>query len=188
MDATNAPGTQNQLGYYWNAGNVEYVLNTGATGIYSNAQFAASDDRKTKLTVAKTAVANFPSLTKFSGVAPFVDYVPNIRYAEVLLNVAEAEAEGGSITRATAILKAVHGRSDAAYEFPSLATKSEVVRAILTERRIEFLGEGFRANDVLRRGEPLNSFGAGAIIQPSDPRYIYGIPLVEVQTNPSIGK
>jgi hypothetical protein len=164
------------------------VLNTGATGIYSNAQFAASDDRKTKLTVSKTAVANFPSLTKFSGVAPFVDYVPNIRYAEVLLNVAEAEAEGGSITRATAILKAVHGRSDAAYEFPSLATKSEVVRAILTERRIEFLGEGFRANDVLRRGEPLNSFGAGAIIQPSDPRYIYGIPLVEVQTNPSIGK
>jgi len=34
----------------------------------------------------------------------------------------------------------------------------------------------------------LNSFGAGAIIQPSDPRYIFGIPLVEVQTNPSIGK
>jgi hypothetical protein len=69
-----------------------------------------------------------------------------------------------------------------------LATKTEGVRAILTERRIEFLGEGFRANDVLRRGEPLNSFGAGAIIQPSDPRYIFGIPLVEVQTNPSIGK
>lgn len=188
MDATNAPGTQNQLGYYWNAGNVEYVLNTGATGIYNNAQFGANDDRKTKLTVAKTAVANAPSLTKFSGVAPFVDYVPNIRYAEVLLNVAEAEAELGNLTRATAILRAVHARSDASYVFPSLATKAEVVRAILTERRIELLGEGFRANDVLRRGEPLNSFGAGAIIQPSDPRYIFGIPLVEVQTNPSIGK
>jgi hypothetical protein len=188
MDATNAPGTQNQLGYYWNAGNVEYVLNTGATGIYSNAQFAATDDRKTKLTVPRTAVANAPSLIKFSGVAPFADYVPNIRYAEVLLNVAEAEAEAGSLTRAAAILRAVHARSDAAYVFASLATKTEVVRAILTERRIEFLGEGFRANDVLRRGEPLNSFGAGAIIQPSDPRYIFGIPLVEVQTNPSIGK
>ncbi|WP_395766970.1 RagB/SusD family nutrient uptake outer membrane protein [Aquirufa sp.] len=188
MDATNAPGTQNQLGFYWNAGNVEYTLNPGPTGIYNNAQFGANDDRKTKLTVPRTAVANAPSLTKFSGVAPFVDFVPNIRYAEVLLNVAEAEAEGGSLTRATAILRAVHARSDATFEFPSLATKSEVVRAILTERRIEFLGEGFRANDVLRRGEPLNSFGAGAIIQPSDPRYIFGIPLVEVQTNPSIGK
>ena len=188
MDATNAPGTQNQLGYYWNAGNVEYYLNTGSTGIYNNAQFAATDDRKTKLTVATTAVAKFPSSTKFSGVSPYVDYVPNIRYAEVLLNLAEAEAEGGSLTRAAALLQAVHGRSDASYVFGSLATKSEVVKAILTERRIELLGEGFRANDVLRRGEPLNSFGAGAIIQPSDPRYIYGIPLSEVQTNPSIGK
>ena len=56
------------------------------------------------------------------------------------------------------------------------------------ERRIEFLAEGFRANDVLRRGEPLNSFGAGSIIQSSDPRYIYGIPLGEIQTNPAIGK
>jgi hypothetical protein len=75
MDATNAPGTQNQLGYYWNAGNVEYTLNPGPTGIYNNAQFGANDDRKTKLTVPKTAVANAPSLTKFSGAAPFVDFV-----------------------------------------------------------------------------------------------------------------
>ncbi len=188
MDATNAPGTQNQLGYYFNAGNVEYYLNTGSIGIYSNPQFAATDDRKTKLTVATTSVAKFPSSTKFSGVSPYVDYVPNIRYAEVLLNLAEAEAEAGSLTRAIALLKAVHGRSDASYVFPALDTKADVIKAILTERRIEFLAEGFRANDVTRRGDPMVSFGAGATIQPSDPRYIYGIPLVEVQTNPSIGK
>ncbi|MFD3275322.1 RagB/SusD family nutrient uptake outer membrane protein [Aquirufa echingensis] len=188
MDATNAPGTQNQLGYYFNAGNVEYYLNTGSIGIYNNPQFAATDDRKTKLTVATTSVAKFPSSTKFSGVSPFVDYVPNIRYAEVLLNLAEAEAEAGSLTRAVALLKAVHGRSDASYVFPVLDTKADVIKAILTERRIEFLAEGFRANDVTRRGEPMVSFGAGATIQPTDPRYIYGIPLVEVQTNPSIGK
>ncbi|MHA8107480.1 RagB/SusD family nutrient uptake outer membrane protein [Aquirufa sp. 5-AUSEE-100C1] len=190
MDATNPPGTQNQLGYYWNGGNgnVEYYLNTGATGIYNNPQFGASDDRKTKLTVATTPIAKFPSLTKFAGVTPFVDFVPNIRYAEVLLNLAEAEAETGNLTRATALLKAVHGRSDASYVFPALDTKADVIKAILTERRIEFLGEGFRANDVLRRGEPLNSFGAGALIQPNDPRYIFGIPLSEIQTNPGIGK
>ncbi len=190
MDATNAPGTQNQLGFYFNAvnGNVEYYLNTGPTGIYSSPQFRASDDRKTKLTVATTAIAKFPSSTKFSGVAPFVDYVPNIRYAEVLLNLAEAEAEGGNLARAIELLKAVHTRSDPTYDFSTTTTKAEVIRTILTERRIEFLAEGFRANDVLRRGEPLNSFGAGAIIQPSDPRYIYGIPLAETQTNPSIGK
>ncbi len=187
MDATNAPGTQNQLGYYFNAGNVEYYLNTGATGIYSQAQFRATDDRKTKLTVATTAVAKFPSSTKFSGVSPYIDYVPNIRYAEVLLNLAEAEAEVGSQTRSLALLNAVHQRSDATYDFGTL-DKSGLIKAILMERRIEFLAEGFRANDVLRRGEPLNSFGAGTIIQSSDPRYIYGIPLGEIQTNPAIGK
>jgi len=187
MADTNPPGTQNQLGYYFNAGNVEYYLNTGSTGIYNNAQFRAADDRKTKLTVAKTAVANFPSSTKFSGVSPYVDYVPQIRYAEVLLNVAEAEAESGNLARAQALLEAVHQRSDASYAFGTLA-KADLVKAILTERRIEFLAEGFRANDVLRRGEALNSFGAGSLIQPSDPRYIYGIPTIEIQTNPSIGK
>ena len=187
MADTNPPGTQNQLGYYFNAGNVEYYLNTGSTGIYNNAQFRAADDRKTKLTVAKTAVANFPSSTKFSGVSPYVDYVPQIRYAEVLLNVAEAEAESGNLARAQALLEAVHQRSDASYAFGTLA-KADLVKVILTERRIEFLAEGFRANDVLRRGEALNSFGAGSLIQPSDPRYIYGIPTIEIQTNPSIGK
>jgi hypothetical protein len=187
MDATNAPGTQNQLGYYFNAGNVEYYLNTGPTGIYSQAQFSATDDRKTKLTVATTAVAKFPSSTKFSGVSPYIDYVPNIRYAEVLLNLAEAEAEVGSQARSLALLNAVHQRSDASYDFGTL-DKSGLIKAILMERRIEFLAEGFRANDVLRRGEPLNSFGAGSIIQSSDPRYIYGIPLGEIQTNPAIGK
>jgi hypothetical protein len=187
MDATNAPGTQNQLGYYFNAGNVEYYLNTGPTGIYSQAQFSATDDRKTKLTVATTTVAKFPSSTKFSGVSPYIDYVPNIRYAEVLLNLAEAEAEVGSQARSLALLNAVHQRSDATYDFGTL-DKSGLIKAILMERRIEFLAEGFRANDVLRRGEPLNSFGAGSIIQSSDPRYIYGIPLGEIQTNPAIGK
>lgn len=187
MDATNAPGTQNQLGYYFNAGNVEYYLNIGPTGVYNQEQFRATDDRKTKLTIAKTAVANFPSSTKFSGVSPYIDYVPNIRYAEVLLNLAEAEAEVGSQTRSLALLTAVHQRSDATYDFGTLS-KADLIKAILMERRIEFLAEGFRANDVLRRGDPLNSFGAGAVILSSDPRYIYGIPLGEIQTNPAIGK
>ncbi|WP_337044979.1 RagB/SusD family nutrient uptake outer membrane protein [Emticicia sp. 17c] len=186
MAETNAPGTQNQLGYYFNAGNVEYYLNPSGSGIYANPQFRAVDDRKTKLTVPTTSVAAFPSVTKFSGVSPYIDFVPNIRYAEVLLNLAEAEAEAGNQTRALALLKAVHERSDKGYDFGTL-DKAGLVKAILTERRIELLAEGFRTNDILRRGEPINSFGAGAMIQPSETRYIFGIPLAETQTNPGIG-
>lgn len=183
MSTNDAPGTQNQIGYYFNAGNVEYYINTGATGIYNNAQFTASDDRKTKLTVATTSVApGYPSSTKFSGVSPFIDFVPIIRYAEVILNLAEAEAEAGSQTRAVALLEAVHARSNGGAKFTGL-DKAGIVKAILTERRIELFAEGFRATDVLRRAEPLNSFGAGAMIQPTDRRYIFDIPLLETQTN-----
>ncbi len=188
MAETNAPGTQNQLGYYFNAGNVEYTINTGPTGIYSNAQWRATDDRKAKLTVATTSVAAAPSSIKFSGVSPFIDYVPIIRYAEILLNLAEAEAEAGSADRALALLKAVHNRSDATYDFGTLATKAELVNAILTERRIELFAEGFRTNDITRRVQPINSFGAGALIPSSDARYIFGIPNTEIQTNPGINK
>lgn len=187
MAETNAPGTQNQLGYYFNAGNVEYTINTGATGIYSNAQWRAGDDRKAKMTVATTSVAANPSSTKFSGVSPYIDFVPMIRYAEVLLNLAEAEAEAGSADRALALLKAVHLRSDATYDFGTL-DKAALIKAILTERRIELFAEGFRSNDILRRGESIVSFGAGATINSSDARYIYGIPITEQQTNPGINK
>lgn len=189
MADNNAPGTQNQIGYYFNGvddGNAEYFVNTGPTGIYSNAQFRASDDRKSKLTVPTTAKAAFPSSTKFSGKNPFIDFVPSIRYAEVLLNLAEAEAEGGSQTRSLALLQAVHNRSDAGYDFGTL-DKAGLISAILTERRIELFAEGFRANDIVRRVLPINSFGAGALIQPTETRYIFGIPLAETQVNPGIG-
>jgi hypothetical protein len=183
MADTNAPGTQNQLGFYFNFGNLEYVMNTTGSGIYANTNWSATDDRRAKLTALNATLGRHS--VKFSGVSPFVDYVPNIRYAEVLLNVAEAEAESGSLVRAQALLEAVRLRSDATYKFGTL-DKAGLISAILLERRIELLAEGFRTNDVLRRGQPINSFGAGALIQPTDDRYIYGIPLTEQQTNPGL--
>lgn len=181
MAETNAPGTQNQLGYYFNMGNLEYYLNAGATGILSNKGWSDTDDRKTKLIGKTDKIGSHP--IKYSGVSPFIDYVPIIRYAEVLLNVAEAEAETGGLVRAQSLLEAVRHRSDASYKFATL-DKAGLIDAILLERRIELLAEGFRANDVLRRGQPLDSFGAGAKILPTDARYFYSIPLTEQQTNP----
>jgi len=183
MAATNSPGTQNQLGYYFNFGNLEYVLNTAGSGIYANTNWSATDDRRAKLTAQYTTLGRHS--LKFSGASPFIDYVPNIRYAEILLNVAEAEAEKGSVVRAQALLEAVRLRSDATYKFGTL-DKAGLISAILLERRIELLAEGFRANDILRRGQPINSFGAGAFIQPTSDRYFFGIPLTEQQTNPGL--
>lgn len=180
---TNAPGTQNQIGFYFNFGNAEYFLNNTGAGILANTTWSATDDRRTKMTTLNATYGNL--VTKFSNVSPFLDYVPCIRYAETLLNVAEAEAEAGSQVRAKALLEAVRKRSDATYEFGTL-DKAGLIKAILTERRIELLAEGFRTNDIVRRAEPINSFGAGALIQPTQANYVFEIPTTEQQTNPGL--
>jgi len=183
-ETTNAPGTQNQLGYYYNVGNLEYYLNPNSPGIYASPQWPATDLRKSALTriYALSATLNVPMLTKW-GVTPYLDWVPVIRYSEVLLNLAEAEAEAGSLTRAEALLEAVRFRSDPAYVFPALGTKSELINAILLERRIEFLGEGFRAPDLQRRLAPLPAIGLGTPVPVTDNRYVFPIPTNEKLTN-----
>ena len=182
--STNAPGTQNQLGYYYNEGNVEYFLNESSSGIISNAAWRSSDFRKSKL-IGESKSGN-KILTKFSAVSPYLDWIPVIRYSEVLLNLSEAEAEAGSQAKALELLKAVRNRSDATYTFSTFANKQDLVNAILLERRIELLGEGFRIPDLQRRNQPIVSVGAGATIQPSESKYVFPIPTVEIVTNPSM--
>ena len=134
FELTNVPGTQNQLSYYYNIGNLEYHINTSGTGIYNNPNWPATDARKRDLT---DLYANtFRYLTKFTDVETYLDWVPAIRYAEVLLNLAEAEAEEGDEARALALLKAIRHRSDASYVFPSFDSRAKLVEAILLERRI----------------------------------------------------
>lgn len=188
MTANSAPGTQNQLGFYYNGGangNREYYLNpntTGVTGILIHPQFRTTDARRTALTAT---ISGQQYVTKFSGVTPFVDWVPIIRYAEVLLNLAEAEAEVGSQVRALALLLAVHHRSDPTWVYAP-TSKQNLINTILTERRIELLAEGFRTNDLMRRNQPILSVGAGTAIPTSAGNYNLPIPTAEVQTNTSL--
>lgn len=189
---TNIPGTQNQLGYYFNVGNgnLEYSLNITGAGIYADPSWRATDVRKTGLTATSSfAGRTYTYPTKFKGISPFLDAAPVIRYAEVLLNLAEAEAlnPGGNLVRSRALLDAVRKRSDPTYDFGVLATSAELLAAILKERRIEFLTEGMRYNDLARRVEPIPSFGAGSVSIPvTDPRYTFPIPLQETNTNPEV--
>ncbi|MDR2389721.1 MAG: RagB/SusD family nutrient uptake outer membrane protein, partial [Tannerellaceae bacterium] len=83
------------------------------------------------------------------------EYTPIIRYAEVLLNYAEAALRSGEISPALEMLNAVRNRSlpnpDAqGYKASDFATEKELLEAILWERRIEFHGEGRRWEDIHR--------------------------------------
>jgi hypothetical protein len=85
----------------------------------------------------------------------FEDYAPILRYAEVLLNYAEAEARVNGVTsKAVDLLNAVRGRAvtaaDKQFTVASFASADALITAILQERRIEFLAEGRRWPDIHR--------------------------------------
>lgn len=90
------------------------------------------------------------------------DSNPILRYAEVLLNVAEAEARSSASpsTRALDLLNAVRNRAvtEAADQFTesSFTTANELIAAILMERRIELLAEGKRWGDIHRLANDAN--------------------------------
>ncbi|OUJ72952.1 RagB/SusD family nutrient uptake outer membrane protein [Hymenobacter crusticola] len=171
---------QSSLGYEYNL-NQEYNLN--ATGILGNAQWRTGDSRRTMLRASGTTMY----LMKYRKANPYLDYVPVIRYSEVLLNYAEALARQSTpdLAKATAVLTAVHQRSDSGYTFPAATTSSAtaLTNAIWVERRIELLGEGFRSNDLLRNMLPIPSKGTAPSITSSQPEYIFPIPNAEISSN-----
>jgi hypothetical protein len=88
--------------------------------------------------------------------AAWGDDAPQIRYAEVLLNMAEAYARAKNLVDATALsyLNAIRNRAVLTvakqYTLAKFATTNAFIKAVLAERRIEFLAEGKRWGDIHR--------------------------------------
>ena len=191
--------------------------------IWNNAGWLADDLRRTTLyRNGGTAIGRAIMTTKYTDYSGRGDNTPIIRWAEVLLNQAEAEARvaTGVSQRAIDLLNMVRNRSLPStanqYTASSFASRTELVRAILLERRIEFLAEGRRWPDIHRTaqdpitelrsggipakvtnggvtGTTLAQYGIGVAVtlgQPaipySDFRFIWPIPAIEVTTNPVI--
>jgi hypothetical protein len=147
-----------------NNGALAYMLsnpNQGGRGLVRvssiayNLQSWKCDDKRRTLLLNQDGRSYYT--TKYRDITNRTDPSPIIRYAEVLLTLAEAEARNASAVsqRALDLLNAVRNRSLAdpatqAYTLASFATKNALIVAILNERRIEFLGEGKRWGDVHR--------------------------------------
>jgi len=185
--AQNAPGTQNQLGFYYrsssssssNPGGGEYSLNS--TGVLADPSWPASDDRK-KSFVYKVGTESF--LGKYASGTPYLDKAPVIRYAEVLLNLSEAIARttAGVDVKALALLNAVRKRSDATFTWAP-ADNATLITDILLERRIEFLGEGLRNMDVTRLNADFPAKGAVLAVPSTSLNYVWPIPAGELAAN-----
>ncbi|MDR7211745.1 RagB/SusD family nutrient uptake outer membrane protein [Flavobacterium piscis] len=164
------------------------IIFLAAEGVVADPVFSSGTDARSGL--IGTSAANQKVLKKFSiTTAPFRDFVPVIRYTEVLLNYAEAAANTDDLTTSTELLKAVRNRSDPTYVFPEndIATKEALIATIQKERDIEFLGEGFRLLDLQRKVQTLpakkGSIGTAPLVLPTSSNYIWPIPSGEISTN-----
>ncbi len=185
MVATDAPGTQNGLGYYYSpAANASPDYSLTVTGIVSNPGWIATDTRRGLLLVSggKTWCNKY-------NVALYVDYVPVIRYAEVLLNLAEADARASSsvTAKSIALLNAVRGRaSGGTYVAGDFTNLQAFLDKIMLERNIEFLGEGMRNMDLMRTVSTIPGKASVNPVPTTSPNYIWPIPLAEVLANRAI--
>ncbi|TGD81605.1 RagB/SusD family nutrient uptake outer membrane protein [Hymenobacter wooponensis] len=183
-----APGTQNQLAFYFlpnaQGGGGEYSLN--ANGVLSDPRFLATDERNTSFV---TRVSNVPYLRKYQNgalsPAPYTDNAPVMRYSEVLLNLAEARfrTAGATDPQALALLNAVRTRSAPTGAYAAFTDVAAAVDAVLLERRIEFLGEGLRNNDLMRLQQTIPAKATISAVPPTAALYIWPIPNSELATN-----
>ncbi|QNK63382.1 RagB/SusD family nutrient uptake outer membrane protein [Pedobacter sp. PAMC26386] len=178
------PGTQNSLASYFYftgsvAGTTEYSLNP--SGIIANTQWKATDKRRA-LVFNKADGKKF--IAKYTTPSPYTDWVPVIRWSEVLLNLAEARVRSTNSIDAQALLliNAVRQRSDATTVIAPVSVTA-FTDALLLERRIEFLGEGLRGPDLTRLLLTIPAKGSAPSKGPTESGYIWPISSDELSLN-----
>lgn len=124
--------------------------------IWRDPMWLATDKRREEGVMVRTT-AGVKYTNKYTDNVNLTDAAPVIRYAEVVLNMAEAQARlsVANLPTALTLLNSVRNRSLAdpateAYTAASFPTQATMVAAILKERRIEFLAEGRRWSDIHR--------------------------------------
>jgi len=113
-----------------------------------------------------------------------------LRYAEVLLNLAECENELGNTASAVTYLNMVRARPSVAMppyptaQFP-VGTKAEVMKAIMHEKTAEMAGEEVRNIDILR-WRPKGDFAVEPISYYTPAFQYLPIPQSEIDNNPKL--
>ncbi|MFD2246267.1 RagB/SusD family nutrient uptake outer membrane protein [Pontibacter ruber] len=185
LDGVNNNGT-NALAYIYDQNGYGDMLAT--TDLYNT--YAEGDVRKSVITAGKKGtvnpayiVAKYPNTLNASD----KDDIKVIRYAEVLLTLAEAEARTGNPIEALRRLNEVATARGAA---PYVSVGDQLIQDILTERRKELAFEGHRYWDFMRLNLPIirtaQHPSAAREIAVDNFRRIQPIPQGELDANPNI--
>lgn len=113
----------------------------------------------------------------------FANNYRSIRYADVLLMAAEADAQSGGANAET-YLNQVRARAYGDNSHDYTAAEGDILEAIYSERRKELAGEGHRFFDLVRTGQ------AAAAIPgfTANKNEVFPIPLVELELANAVGR
>lgn len=126
---------------------------TSSPTVYNSSYWTKGDKRRNLLLYRESD--DYYYCDKYQDPTSQDAWAPLLRYAEVLLNEAEAAARANNKTLALEKLNEVRDRSlanpaEESYKASDFVDTKELVEAILWERRIEFHGEGRRWEDIHR--------------------------------------
>lgn len=161
MNLADNPNTNNALGQHYGYNRrADITVSQNYINLLSD-----NDARKTECLIYDNAKGNW-YCNKYRKTSS--DWAPIIRYAEVLLNKAEALMKKANVSAtdkdaAIALLNLVHERSDGTktYTTTDFATNDALIQEILLERRRELAFEGHASFDLFRNGKGIPA-GRGA--------------------------
>lgn len=176
MNGADNPNTNNALGQHYSP----YLRADISISPAYVALMGATDQRRTKLT---TVVDGANYTTKYTTVS---DWVPILRFSEVMLTKAEALAEQatGVSTEALDLVNQVRARSSA---LPvAAATKQDLINAIWNERRIELAFEGQGEFEFQRTKRDIPAHNTVATQPWASDYTVLPIPKTETDANPKL--
>ena len=193
MTASDAPNTQSSVADYYSLNAQVGWLDTENGSRSKEAYCVATDQRISALTESDD---KYTYTTKFTNVGTKTDWIPQMRYAETLLNLAECYANVGdraSLDKAKAALKTVRSRAIASgdvLDVDALDGKTAILEAVYNERRAEFICEGMRGIDIARRAENFTKKNSlvDIDIKAGESRYVWPIPDSEYAYNNALKK
>jgi len=202
-NANDNPNTNNALPQHYSPyGRGDLALSKSFIDIATNPYFALDDKRRDMIIPGDPAsgTQSYWFTSKYTDITSRADWAPIIRYPEVLLTYAEAQARLATGVDADAIAKlnVVRDRSKAAttpsYTAADFASKDALIAAILGERRIELAFEGHRFWDLMRTKTTVtNKYnGDGATLLKPEPfganNNVFPIPQVEIDKSKGVLK
>ncbi|MDR2449456.1 MAG: RagB/SusD family nutrient uptake outer membrane protein [Prevotellaceae bacterium] len=181
MSSTDNPNTNNALGQHYGA---DYRGDITVSSNFLN--LFEPDD--TRLTLLKQKGSSYYCDKYANG---SYNWAPFIRYAEVLLNKAEALAQqnSGVSAEAVTIINRIRTRSNASVKQTSdFTTKAELIEFILAERRRELAFEGHGSFDLFRNGKGIDAGRATALAAAIPyPSNLFALPIPQADITKAPG-